>query len=358
MADRAVTKGVLQVFDPQSCATESVSAFKRDEAGRLSALMQLDVLDSATEQPFESIADLVRQVLKVPICAVSLVDVDRQWFKARRGLDVTETARDFSFCTHAINGTVPFIVADATKDPLFSNNPLVTGGPKIRSYAGIPLTTPDGYNIGTLCAIDIVPRKFSKDEISILASFANVVVGEIELRQIASTDVLTGILTRRAWIDCAEREVRRASACEMALSILIIDIDHFKAVNDRFGHPVGDQVIREIAHAVQEQLREFDWFGRFGGEEFVAALPDTNLTDASNIAEGIRAAISGMRLSCLGDQACTISIGVAKLGHNETRLKSVLNRVDHALFQAKRLGRDRIQVADNVAIASDDRAAA
>jgi GAF domain-containing protein len=226
-----------------ACATSSFSAFKHDEVGRLRALARADIVDSVPEQPFESIVELVRQVLNVPICAVSLVDLDRQWFKASRGLGVPQTARDISFCTHAIKGATPFIVADATKDPLFVNNPLVTDGPKIRSYVGIPLTTPEGYNVGTLCAIDTVARIFSEHEIAILTNFARLVVGEIELRQIASTDELTGVMSRRAWIDCAEREVHRARRYGAALSFFILDIDHFKAVNDRFGHAVGDQVI-------------------------------------------------------------------------------------------------------------------
>ena len=116
--------------------------FKSDESGRLKALGGLHVLDSGEEQPFEKIVTLVEQILRVPMCAVSLVDKDRQWFKARRGLDACETARDISFCTHAIRGTEPFAIPNALLDGRFANSPLVTGAPHIRSYLGIPLMTP------------------------------------------------------------------------------------------------------------------------------------------------------------------------------------------------------------------------
>ena len=322
------------------------------------ALARFEILDTAPEQPFEHIVELVRQVLHVPICAVSLIDSDRQWFKAFRGLASTETPRSTSFCTHAIIGQTAFTVPDATKDWRFADNPMVIGKPYIRSYAGIPLTTTDGYNIGTLCAIDVVPRTFSPAEISILTNFANVVMGQIELRQIASTDALTGIMSRRAWSDYAEREVLRARRYDAALSFLMIDIDRFKSINDTFGHPAGDQVLKQVAEIALLQLRESDWFGRYGGEEFVAALPETNVAEARILAERIRAVIAAERFAMLGDQACTISIGVAMLGPRETSRSCALERADQALYLAKKLGRNRVQVEHCSAKPRSARAAA
>lgn len=313
-----------------------------DEAARVRALERLEILDTAPEQSFDDIVELVRQVLDVPICAVSLIDRDRQWFKAYRGLDVNETPRDISFCSHAITARRAFTVPDATNDPRFAGNPLVTGNPHIRGYAGIPLTTADGYPIGALCAIDAVPRTFSPAEIAILTNFARLVMSQIELRQIASTDVLTGIMSRRAWTDCAEREVPRARRYGAGLSFLMIDIDRFKAINDEFGHPVGDQVLKQLAQAAGEQFRESDWFGRYGGEEFVAALPETNLAEAMILAERIRAGIAAKRFACLGDKACTISVGVATLGLHEKSYHRALVRADQALYFAKKMGRNRV----------------
>ena len=301
--DRVPSDRVGSAASVPACAGDSLARSKFDEAGRLRALARLDILDSGPEQAFEIVVELVRQVLRVPICAVSLIDHDRQWFKAFRGLDFSETDREQSICSHAIYERRACIVPDATQDPRFAANPLVTGRPYIRSYAGIPLTTTEGYTIGTLCAIDVVPRVFTPGEIVILTNFASLVMSQIELRQIASTDVLTGILSRRAWIDCAEREISRARRQGANLSFLMIDIDRFKAINDRFGHSGGDQVIEHLTEAVAAQLRESDWFGRYGGEEFVAALPDTNLAEAMVLAEHIRTAIAAMRFADLDDQA-------------------------------------------------------
>ncbi|WP_298195033.1 sensor domain-containing diguanylate cyclase [Novosphingobium sp.] len=314
-----------------------------DEEARLRALQQLEILDSDPELPFETIVDLVRDVLKVPICAVSLIDRDRQWFKAMRGLAVSETERSISFCTHAIQQDTPFIVQDAARDPRFAENPLVTGEPGIGSYAGAQLKTKSGYNIGTLCAIDQGPREFSGAELSILTKFASLVIDEIEMREIATTDVLTGALSRRAWLRCAENEVHRALRTKAPLAFLMIDIDHFKQINDRFGHPVGDAVIREVAKTCDSEVRQSDWFGRFGGEEFVVAMPGTSLADAAMVAERIREAVMTLRLACLGDHTCTVSIGAAAYEALETNPELALDRADQALLRAKLLGRNRVQ---------------
>ena len=324
----------------------SLAAFKHDERGRLCALEQLDVLDTAAEEPFESIVELVRQVLHVPICAISLVARHRQWFKARRGLAVSETAREISFCSQAIKTKSPMIISDAHHDARFANNPLVTGDPKIRSYAGIPLTTPDGYNVGTICAIDNKPRTFSVEDIAILSNFAKVVVGELELRRIASMDSLTFALSRRAWFDFADAEAMRAARYSRALAVFILDIDNFKSVNDNFGHATGDIVIQRIAQLAQAQLRSSDLFGRFGGEEFTCALPETGLEDVLAIANRIRAAIALERHDCLAGQNCTVSIGVSSLGPRETEIGRAFERADFALYQAKQAGRDRVQGAE------------
>lgn len=318
-----------------------LSDLKCDECGRTMALDRLDILDTATEQPFDKIVNLVEQVLHVPMCAVSLVDRDRQWFKAQCGLGVDETKRDISFCTHAIEGEKPLIVNDATIDARFSDNPLVTGEPHIRSYAGVPLKTPDGYNIGTLCAIDTKPRSFPDHEIAILENFAKVVLDELELRQIASTDSLTGALSRGAWLKRARTEIMRAERYGQSLSVMIMDIDRFKSVNDTFGHPVGDIVIQRLADLAIQSIRETDAFGRFGGEEFVALMPETSLADATKLAERIRVSFSEIDIDALEGIRSTISIGLAELFQGETELEPMFERADKALYQAKNGGRNQ-----------------
>ncbi len=316
-----------------------------DEEGRIRALKRLDILDTAPEAPFETIVELVCEVLQVPICAVSLIDQDRQWFKAYRGLGVSETARDISFCTHAIQQDTPFIVEDAANTPMFGKNPLVTGDPHIGSYAGVQLITKDGFAIGTLCAIDTRPRPFSAAEIAILSKFASLVTGDIELRDIATNDALTGSLSRRAWLKCAEHEVHRARRFDAPLTFFMIDIDHFKQVNDRFGHPVGDEVIKAMAQIAKAEMRKSDWLGRLGGDEFVVALPGSSIMDAALVADRVRTAIAASRLPCLGDHRWTISIGVAALEPSEISPGPALARADQALLRAKQLGRNQVRAA-------------
>tara|TARA_R110000772_G_scaffold111558_4_gene215538 strand:- start:2890 stop:3390 length:501 start_codon:yes stop_codon:yes gene_type:complete len=154
-----------------------------DEEGRLSALDRYNILDTGHEERFDRITKFVEMALHCPITAISLVDAKRQWFKSKQGLDVNETARDISFCTHAIQNARPLIVKDAAQDSRFSTNPLVTGDPNIRSYLGVPLLSPEGFNIGTLCAIDTAPREFDNDSIELLNQLAQLVIHELELRK-------------------------------------------------------------------------------------------------------------------------------------------------------------------------------
>ncbi|MBC7737541.1 MAG: sensor domain-containing diguanylate cyclase, partial [Candidatus Saccharibacteria bacterium] len=229
-----------------------------DEQARLAALRRYEVLDSGREAPFDKLTELVRSVLRVPIAAVSLIDAERQWFKSIAGLSACETSREISFCNHTIKKRAPMVISDATLDIRFAKNPLVIGDPGIRSYLGIPLETPDGYNIGALCAIDLVPRKFSVTDISILSSFGNLVLNELELRQIAMSDGLTGTMTRGAWIEAAGKELVRTRRYGSEASIILFDVDHFKLVNDRHGHPAGDAVLRTLAQRCFGLLRETD----------------------------------------------------------------------------------------------------
>jgi GAF domain-containing protein len=131
-----------------------------DEFQRLAALRCLGLLDTPPSEAFDRITWLVAELLDVPIAVVSLVDETRQWFKSRVGVDATETPRDVSFCAHAVFSRQLLNVPDATRDPRFAGNPLVTGAPHIRAYVGVPLLTRDAHAIGTLCAIDTRPRAF------------------------------------------------------------------------------------------------------------------------------------------------------------------------------------------------------
>lgn len=159
------------------------SLLPKNEKHRLHVLWQYEVLDTVPEEVFDDLTELAARICEAPIALISLVDEDRQWFKARFGVDVKETSRDVSFCSHAINQPDLFIVSDASQDPRFARNPLVTSEPRIRFYAGAPLVTPDGYALGTLCVIDKAPRQLRPDQKQALTILARHVVSQLELRR-------------------------------------------------------------------------------------------------------------------------------------------------------------------------------
>ncbi len=155
--------------------------FPENEQDRLQALRQCCVLDTPPELAFDGLTRLAANLCDAPIALVSLVDTERQWFKSAFGLDARETHRDWAFCAHAILDSVPFIITDATRDPRTSDNPLVTGPPHIRFYAGIPLITCDGYGLGTLCVIDTEPRDLTPEQLDHLKLLASQACGQLEL---------------------------------------------------------------------------------------------------------------------------------------------------------------------------------
>ena len=161
-----------------------------NESARLQALHDLALLDSAPEERFDRITRLAQQLFQTPVALVSLVDTDRQWFKSKQGLDACETSREISFCGHAILGEDVFYVPNALEDERFADNPLVTGGPQIRFYAGYPVTTLAGHRIGTLCIIDDKPRELSEQDFQALRDLGKCVeseLGQARLKQIAET---------------------------------------------------------------------------------------------------------------------------------------------------------------------------
>lgn len=312
-----------------------------DEAGRIAALERYEILDTSPEKPFDKITSLVQNVLRVPICAVSLVDRERQWFKSIQGLDAKETPRSDSFCSHTIKTTKALVISDALEDHRFSTNPLVLGAPGIRSYAGVPLRTPDGYNVGALCVIDTEPRQFDEAQLAILRSFASLVVDELELRRIAERDHLTGALTRRGFIHQMEQEMARSKRYHRDAVLLILDVDHFKSVNDQYGHPAGDKVLKAVTDTCHQQLRANDSFGRLGGEEFAILLVETDKAVASVVADKFRQSIQGLVVDVGVDISVTASFGLAPLTFEASKPEDWIAQADEALYFAKKQGRNR-----------------
>ncbi|UAW98811.1 diguanylate cyclase [Halopseudomonas nanhaiensis] len=166
-----------------------------------------------------------------------------------------------------------------------------------------------------------------------------------QLQELALRDGLTGLLNRRYWEQCVEREFARHMRYDTPVSLVMFDIDHFKAVNDTYGHQTGDEVIREVARVTRNMARETDYAGRYGGEEFVVLLPDTDLNGGRQFAERLRLAICKLRVDHEGKPLqFTVSLGAACLDSKMNTHAELVERADKALYQSKENGRNQTTV--------------
>ncbi len=337
--------------------------FLSDEEQRLMCLKKLRILDTPVEERFDRITRIVCQSLNVPVSAISLVDRDRQWFKSVQGLDLFETPRNVAFCSQAILNDDPLIVPDALKDPRFCDNPLVTGEPGIRFYAGCPLKIGDTYRIGTLCAIDHLPRELGEADTVLLRDLAAMVVSEIsnmalsqahegllsELKEVersALIDPLTRLWNRAGGEKLLDREWNAALRHKSPVSFIKVDIDRFKQVNDQYGHDIGDQVLKHIAFIIQSSLRPYDVAVRWGGEEFLIVLPGCDERPLRQALERIMSAIWALPAATdKGDVAITASMGaVAAYPKAGDDVMKLLKKADLAMYMAKSAGRNQYMI--------------
>jgi diguanylate cyclase (GGDEF)-like protein len=349
-----------------------------DELQRLESLRSYAILDSQAEQAYDDIVSLASHICGVPIALISLVDEDRQWFKARVGLDVAQTPRSQAFCAHAILQPDQLMeVPDATQDPRFADNPLVTGDPGIRFYAGVPFVASSGMALGTVCVIDRVPRTLTPAMAVALKALSRQVTALLSLRRTVAElrlltqaqaqqqkqldsyrkqleevnrdlseqtqrDPLTGLKNRRAFDHILREELSRAQRVQSSLGLLMVDVDHFKPFNDAFGHVAGDAALQQIANVLQAQVRSYDHVARYGGEEFAVVLPDSQQEEVLAVANRVRAAVEAMPSA---HRSFTVSVGAAMaiLIDTPTRL---VERADKALYQAKHQGRNGVVALD------------
>lgn len=441
---------------------------------RLKVLAEYHVLDTPPEQEFDRLTNLAAKFFDVPIVLISLVDRDRQFFKARVGLDICQTDRDISICTHAIVQDDVFFVPDASQDPRFASNPVVIGSPHVRFYAGAPLRTSDGFTLGTICLIDNKPRRiFSIDKRKSLENFAALVMdrmdirrleyarnlhqsrfenvtvaspdaiicvnakslvtiwnpaaeelfgysadkaignpvdmlipagirqryklaakqllndgaqkssgkpldlilqrsdgdrffaevswwksenepgfgaiirdttnrrkNQIHLNRLASTDPLTGMFNRTSLLS----HMGKMLADYDAATLLLLDLDGFKDVNDSLGHSAGDQVLKQVAKCILSFSEKNRVIARLGGDEFVVLLPTNDLREAGAVAELLIAAISEP-FDIDGNMIhIGASIGIAIAPIHATTSEEMLTAADLALYQAKANGKGKFEV--------------
>ena len=439
-----------------------------NETERLDALRELNILDTLPEEHFDRVTSLAATVCETPTALITLIDEDRQWFKSCFGFDARETDLGSSFCIYVVDQGEMMVVENATEDPRFKDNPLVTGPPHIRFYAGAPLTTSDGVDIGTLCVIDYEPRSFGDAERALLSELAAVVSDllnarrqsykvryltsaleqadesvlitdgapldppgpkirwvnnafermtgydeaellgatprllqgpetsresldrvrqalaagesiqvqtvnyrkdgtpyvaqwnaapvrtedgqvshwvsvqrdvtdqqqrEDRLRHQAKHDDLTGLLRRSALEERMEMALEGESAPG---SLLYIDLDRFKQVNDSLGHDAGDDLLRHVSDLLRDEVRSTDVVARMGGDEFVVWLPAASgVNEASAVAERIGEAL-GQPFSLRGEAVYVeASVGVLPDLSSYDSAEAALRDADAAMYRAK-----------------------
>ena len=330
-----------------------------DETGRLEALKSYKILDTLPEQAFDDLTALAAYICGTPIALISLVDERRQWFKSKVGLPETETPRELAFCAHAIVPPhQPLIVPNALKDKRFATNSLVTSYPHIRFYAGAPLITSKGYALGTICAIDLVPRQLSTEQVEALQALSRQVIAQLELRRNynllqqsvdnAFHDALTGLANRALFMKLLGRslmQTRIGKACSTV--VVFLDLDRFKPINDSFGHLIGDRLLQAIAQRLKNCLRDEDTVARFGGDEFTILFE--NVKDISLVIEIVERIQTKLALPFVlngHEISTTVSIGIAYSSDGCDLPEVLLRNADIAMYHAKHLGRARYSVFD------------
>ena len=314
-----------------------------DEQQRLRELERYGIIGSASDEHFERIVELASLIFSVPITAISLVEKERQWFLCNLGLEASETPREQAFCAHAIAGEGVMVVPDASRDPRFRANPLVTATPYIRFYAGAPLHSAEGHKLGTLCVIDRQPRLLDEVQVRQLTLLAEMVMHEIELRRQARLCPVTGLPIRQTFLTIGGHEVKRARRQGMPLSLLCVDIDNLRLVNNRWGHRGGDQLLQGVVGLLRALMREQDYAARLGDGEFALLLVGLDGRQALVLAETLRQAVSSLPgAHSHSDFQLHISGGLTSLAPDDRDIEALLNRADRALALAKGNGRNQI----------------
>ncbi len=328
-----------------------------EEPARVEALKEYQILDSEPEQAYDDLTLLAAHICDTPIALVSLVDAERQWFKSRIGLEVPETPRDQAFCAHAIAAPGTMVVPDALRDDRFRRNPLVIDHPQIRFYAGAPLRVSKGHALGTLCVIDREPRELTEQQLRALEALSRQVVAQLELRRkvfqlekSSVRDALTGVFNRRYFDSVLPQELARAKRYQDLTSLLLVDVDRFKRVNDEHGHQEGDRVLTLLSGTLTRSTRAADVVCRYGGEEFAIVLPHTGLSVAAQLAERIRSRVikeTDEAKPPLKAGAMTVTIGVATVPAEASDMATLVSIADRRLYLGKSAGRDRVVAQDS-----------
>lgn len=306
----------------------------------------------------QSIADLVGNVCKVPSTLIMRQNIGTMEVITSSTTDntpyqsaATESLGSGLYCETVIATQRPLHVPDALNDPLWDKNPDIKLG--MISYYGTPVNWPDGTPFGTFCALKNIAGEFNSEQINIINEFAAVVetllkqvTTQDELRILAEHDHLTQVYTRGYLLEKLQHEFERFKRYNTPLSIIFLDVDHFKSINDSYGHGTGDLALKLIAGELITKQRQTDFVGRLGGEEFLICLSNTELNDSIKQAERLLKLIRAITMEVNNTSIdITASCGVAQVNSHDDTVEKLIARADKALYKAKEAGRNRVEAA-------------
>lgn len=330
-----------------------------NETQRLLAVRSLNAIHNSPTPELATLAELARGVFETPYAAINIIDEDWQRIAGQAGLKIAECSRDMSICTRVVFDDELLVIPDLKQDPELDAAPFVLEDPYFRFYAGAPVRLENGLPVGAFCILDQKPRRFSQSEEESLMRFAQIAsallrlqksnllmgIAENGLRTAAMTDPLTRFFNRSALEGLVDGALSSAVTAGRHFGVLYLDMDGFKAINDRFGHNVGDEVLCEAGSRIRSVIRTDDIVVRMGGDEFAIFVPEptdrsalVSLSERLLIAFRAPFAVDGVSVSA------RLSIGAALAPNDGATRALLLRNVDSALYQAKAAGRDRVAV--------------
>jgi len=310
-------------------------AIPANESERLLALRESGLLESNHHQPYDRISRLAKRLFNVPVAMINLIDERSQVAMSTEGAMAAGLPRNVSFCAHTILDNAPLVVSDTHRDDRFRDNPLVTGTPSVRFYAGVPLSLPNGTLVGTLCLLDYVPRELSASDMVALNDLAALAEDEFAAACAATTDELTGLFNRRGFNQFAAFALYGARRRAEPLTLAWMDLDRFKQINERYGHAEGDVALKVMAELMRSSFREADLLVRYGGDEFAVLFADTDEQGAWIAMQYLNEQVASYNQRGLHPWSLTFSWGVCEFDHQQNDLKRWLQMADEKISAMK-----------------------
>lgn len=317
-----------------------------DETGRLEAVASSGLDRAGADPTLDRVTRLVQVICGTPVALFAVVGADHLRFASRQGTPLEGCSRDAAICPIVVQQASLLVIPDTHEHPVAAHLDCVTGDMNVRAYLGVPVMNPDGYVLGTLCAIDHEPRPFTAEQIEGLERLAEVVASELERRgvqaqldRLSMTDVLTGLPNRAQLRDRLRQATQRVALSGERVALVLLDLDHFKVVNDSLGHAAGDELLREVGQRLNDGVSSSDLVARLGGDEFALMLTDVReIADTDRILTRIQTAVA--QPFQIGGQELFVSFsaGVSLYPDDGVDAEDMLARADTAMYRAKRCG--------------------